>query len=134
MKAINYALFLVFCGVAGTGLALEYHLESGGRGGALVAGLRKNQWEEIHLYLGLGLLVLSLVHLFINWSWVVKVATQQRRVVRVLTLGLGVLIFLAPLVLPAIPRSSSPEAGADGASNEAVKGPQVRARVHREDP
>lgn len=127
MKAINYVLFLVFCGVAGTGLALEYRLESGGRGGALVGGLSKHTWEEIHFYLGVGLLVLGLLHLLINWSWVVKVATQQRLVLLTLSIGLGVVIFLAPFILPAVPRNSG------DANVETAQGPQVRARVHRED-
>ncbi len=127
LRISNYLLFLLSCVMIGTGLTLELRFADSGPQRVIIAGLSRHDWSELHFIAALGFIVLSLLHLILNWSWVVKVATRQRSLLLLLSIGLGLLLIAAPLLLPAKPRSAGDGMGIMGSG----KGPQTRAQRHR---
>jgi hypothetical protein len=85
----NAVLFLVFCLLAGTGLAMEFRLDDGG---ATLLGVPKRDWAKVHALTALSVLSLVAVHLWTNWPWVRSVLARLRwPTVAVVSLGLAVL-------------------------------------------
>ncbi|NLI83053.1 MAG: DUF4405 domain-containing protein [Deltaproteobacteria bacterium] len=70
---IDALLFVDLCSIAAIGLLLAFVIPFGG--GTAVPkyflGLHRHDWGDIHLYLSLFLLVLLILHIWLNWSWVV---------------------------------------------------------------
>jgi hypothetical protein len=93
----NAVLYLVFCLLAGTGLALAFRLDDG-RG--ILLGVAKRDWAKVHALTALSVLSLVAVHLWANWPWLRAVLARLRwPTVIVTSLGLGVLalFLLAPV-------------------------------------
>jgi hypothetical protein len=92
----NAVLFIVFCLLAGTGLALAFRLEDGG---ATLLGVTKRDWAKVHAITALSVLSLVVFHLWANWPWVRSTLARLRwQTVMVASLGLAVLTFF--LVAP----------------------------------
>jgi hypothetical protein len=90
-------LYLVFCLLAGTGLAMEFRLD---HDGASLLGMTKRDWAQVHAITALSVLSLVAFHLWANWPWLRSVLGRLRwQTVVVLTLGLTVLaiFLLAPV-------------------------------------
>jgi hypothetical protein len=101
-KVIDLALYLVACALTGTGLLLAYRLPHGGghTSRVLFLGYGRHAWGEIHTWLAFVAISLAVVHLLLNWQWLVKVAASKkvwRLAVGVLT---GLLVVGAFLLLP----------------------------------
>jgi hypothetical protein len=101
-KAIDLALYLVACALTGTGLLLAYRLPHGGghTSRILFLGYGRHAWGEIHAWLAYVAISLAVVHLLLNWQWLVKVAASKklwRLAVRVLS---GLIIVGAFFLLP----------------------------------
>jgi len=101
-KVIDLALYLVACMLTGTGLLLAYRLPHGGghTGRILFLGYGRHAWGEIHTWLAYVAIFLAVIHLLLNWQWLVKVAASKRAwrlAVGVLT---GLLIVGAFCLLP----------------------------------
>ena len=101
-KALDLALYLVACLTAGTGLLLAYRLPHGaGNAGRVVFfGYGRHEWGDIHTWLAFFGLLLVVVHLALNWQWLVKVAASKH--IWRLAAGIlsGLLIIIAFLLLP----------------------------------
>ena len=100
-KLIDLILYLLFCALAGTGMLLAYRLpHGGGVGRSLFLSFGRHEWGEIHTWLAYFSIALLVVHLLLNWQWLVKVAASKH----VWRLAAGILIGLfivgAFLLLP----------------------------------
>ena len=99
-KLLNFALYLLFCLMVGTGLLLEFRLPPRSRG-MEVLGLSRHDWGEVHLWISYGFMGLILLHLFLHRAWLIKVASSrhQWRLWAGLAVGLFLILFL--LLYPA---------------------------------
>jgi hypothetical protein len=78
-RILNLALYLLSCFMIGTGLILWLRLppmQGRHRGGAAEAlfGMTRHEWGDWHLFAGLALVALGVVHLLMNWTWMRKIA------------------------------------------------------------
>jgi hypothetical protein len=101
-KAIDLALYLLACVTAGTGLLLAYRLPHGaGNGGRVVFfGYGRHEWGDIHTWFAYFALLLGVVHLALNWQWLVKVAASKHIWRLAAGILLGLLVVIAFLMLP----------------------------------
>ena len=127
LRFSNYLLFLATCVLIGTGLTLELRFSGNGPQRTIIGGLSRHDWSELHFIVALAFIALSLAHLILNWSWVVKVATAQNSARLLLSVGLGLLLIAVPLLVPEQPRKAGDGLGIGGSG----QGPQIRARQHR---
>jgi len=101
-KAIDLVLYLVACVTAGTGLLLAYRLPHGAGNASRVVffGYGRHEWGDIHTWLAYFGIFLVVVHLALNWQWLVKVAASKH--IWRLAAGIlsGLLIVIAFLFLP----------------------------------
>jgi hypothetical protein len=52
------------------GLGRELHSGQGGEHIRELLGMRRHDWGDIHLWLGITFVVLMLAHLILHWSWI----------------------------------------------------------------
>jgi hypothetical protein len=101
-RVLDLALYMVACVTAGTGLLLAYRLPHGaGNAGRVVFfGYGRHEWGDIHTWLAYVGIFLVVVHLALNWQWLVKVAASKH--IGRLAAGIlsGLLIVIAFLFLP----------------------------------
>jgi hypothetical protein len=73
---IDALLFVDLCSIAVIGLLLAFVIPTGKTPEAskFLLGLHRHQWGDIHLYLSLMLLGLLILHVWLNWTWVVQSA------------------------------------------------------------
>jgi hypothetical protein len=83
LDAIMFAAFFV---VSLSGLIVWLFLPSGGyRGGrnpfygATLLSLSRHEWNDVHLWVGLAIMALSLLHLALHWRWISCVARRWAR-------------------------------------------------------
>ncbi|MGV8073260.1 MAG: DUF4405 domain-containing protein [Syntrophobacteraceae bacterium] len=71
---IDALLFVDICSIGAIGLLLAFVIPTGGGRGAskYFIGLHRHQWGDIHLYLSLFMLGLLVLHVWLNWTWVVN--------------------------------------------------------------
>jgi cell division protein FtsW (lipid II flippase) len=69
---IDALLFIDMCSIAVIGLLMAFVIPSGqhARGEKSFLWLHRHDWGDIHLYLSLFLLVLLILHLWLNWTWI----------------------------------------------------------------
>jgi hypothetical protein len=101
-KAIDLALYLVACVTAGTGLLLAYRLSHGaGKASRVVFFVYgRHEWGDIHTWLAYFAIFLAVVHLALNWQWLVKVAASKHNWRLAAGILSGLLIVIAFLLLP----------------------------------
>lgn len=95
-RVLNALLWLVFCGMAGTGLLLAFRLPPGSRGGAglTAMGWGRHDWGDVHTWLSYGFLVLIAAHLTLHWRWLWQVAAKRRAWPLLAGLGAGLLLMI----------------------------------------
>jgi hypothetical protein len=78
-KLTDLVLFLSACMLTGTGLLLAYRLPhgQGHAGRVLFLGYGRHEWGDIHTWLAYVAIFLVVVHLLLNWTWLVKVAASK---------------------------------------------------------
>ncbi len=71
---IDVILFVDICSIAGIGLLLAFVIPEGraSRASKYFLGLHRHEWGEIHLFLSILLLALLVLHLWLNWTWIVQ--------------------------------------------------------------
>ena len=81
---LDALLLSVFALVSFSGLLLAFVLPSGGfQGGrnpfynTLFLTLTRHAWRDLHLWAGLGLILVLIVHLAFHWRWVTCVIRRQ---------------------------------------------------------
>ena len=75
---VDGLLFIDLCSVSVLGILLGFVIPRG-RGPEVdkyFLGLHRHQWGSIHLWLSMILLVLVVVHVWLNWRWVVKLSRR----------------------------------------------------------
>jgi mono/diheme cytochrome c family protein len=77
-RLLNLLLYLSFCVMIGTGLLMAYRLVPGSLGGQGLEVLRwdRHQWGDLHRWISYLFVALMLVHLALNWNWLVKCAAK----------------------------------------------------------
>ena len=78
-RVLDLALYLVACVTAGTGLLLAYRLPhgAGNANREVFFGYGRHEWGDIHTWLAYLGIILVVVHLALNWQWLVKVAASK---------------------------------------------------------
>lgn len=66
MAVSNAVLYLVFCVLAATGLAMAFRLDEAD---ATLLGVAKRDWARIHTIAAVSVLSLVALHLWVNWAW-----------------------------------------------------------------
>jgi Domain of unknown function (DUF4405) len=101
-RMLDLALYLVACVTAGTGLLLAYRLPhgAGNANRVIFLGYGRHEWGDIHTWIAFLGIILVMVHLVLNWQWLVKVAASKH--IWRLAAGIlsGLLIVVAFLLLP----------------------------------
>jgi cytochrome b len=84
--SLNSLLFVAFFLVNISGLIVWLVLPSGGyQGGrnpfynATIFTLTRHGWKDLHLWVGLALIVILTIHLVLHWQWVTCVARRYTR-------------------------------------------------------
>ena len=58
-------------GLVTTGLLIYFVLPPAvGQGRAVVVGMNRHDWGEVHFWIAMGVLLLLLVHMVLHWQWV----------------------------------------------------------------
>ena len=89
-KWLNLGLYLVVCFLFGTGIVMWLRLPPGqgrrhrggrgdGEGPRELLGLDRHEWGDWHTYAALALVALTVVHLAMNWAWMMKIAGGRHR-------------------------------------------------------
>jgi Domain of unknown function (DUF4405) len=78
-RMLDLALYLVACVTAGTGLLLAYRLPhgAGNANRVIFLGYGRHEWGDIHTWIAFLGIILVMVHLVLNWQWLVKVAASK---------------------------------------------------------
>jgi hypothetical protein len=81
--SLDAVMFAVFFVVSLSGLIAWLFLPSGGyRGGrnpfygATLLNLSRHEWNDVHLWTGLAIIALALLHLALHWQWIVCTARR----------------------------------------------------------
>jgi hypothetical protein len=74
MYFVNALLFVDICSIFAIGLLLAFVIPSGGGRYAekYFIGLHRHTWADLHFYLALLLIGLLILHVWLNWKWVVQ--------------------------------------------------------------
>jgi hypothetical protein len=90
-------LYLVFCVLAATGLAMAFRLDDSG---ATLLGMAKRDWASVHAIAALSVLSLVVLHLWVNWAWLRSVFARLKwstALIAVLGLAMLAIALLAPV-------------------------------------
>jgi len=105
-RGLDLLLYLTLCVMIGTGLLLVYKLPP--RSQALeVIGWTRHEWGNFHMWISFLFVGLILVHLILNWSWLVKCAAKGHSWRIAAGLSTGGAIIAAFLLLPTPSHSST---------------------------
>lgn len=101
-RLCNAALWLLFCGLSGTGLLLAFRLPPGSRGGKGLSALGwgRHDWGDFHSWLSYGFLALVLLHLALHWRWFWQIAAKKRAWPILLGILGGLALMLSLALLP----------------------------------
>ncbi len=71
---IDIAMFIDICSIAVVGLLLGFVIPKGKvpHLDKYFLGLHRHDWGDIHLYLSVSLLILLVIHIWLNWAWIVQ--------------------------------------------------------------
>lgn len=103
---IDLTSFLAFLGLIMTGLVLFIALPHGS-GKAVIWGMTRHEWGDVHFWLAVGFVVLMGIHLVLHWNWV-KCMFQTRlldkmgrtgRIGFVLLILILAFLVIAPLII-----------------------------------
>jgi hypothetical protein len=92
----NALLYLVFCLLAATGLAMEFRLDDSN---TALLGVAKRDWAKVHALTAISFLSLTAIHLWVNWPWLRTLLTRLRWPTLVVTTA-GLFILATFLLAP----------------------------------
>ncbi|MFA5189666.1 MAG: DUF4405 domain-containing protein [Verrucomicrobiia bacterium] len=102
MRTVNWLLYAGFCALTGTGLLLSFRMPPGSRGGRGLEflGWGRHDWGDVHLWIALAVIALTVAHLVLNWAWVKKVGSDGRHWGLLGRGSIGLALVVVFLVLP----------------------------------
>jgi Domain of unknown function (DUF4405) len=78
LRSQNFALYLLSCLLAGSGILLAERLPRGRTYNALtVLGLHRHDWSRVHEFVAYSWMALCFVHLAMHWRWIVTVGASK---------------------------------------------------------
>lgn len=92
----NALLYLAFCLLAATGLAMTFRLDDGAQ---VLLGLDKRAWARVHAITALSVVSLVVLHLWVNWRWIRSMLARLRWPTLVIAL-VGLAMLAAALLAP----------------------------------
>jgi hypothetical protein len=102
---VDVLLFVDICSVSVIGILLGFVIPKGRvpDRDKYFLGLHRHEWGSIHLWLSIALLVLVVIHIWLNWSWVVQVSrrlfeTRWRMMLVIFCASSLVVLFLGWLI------------------------------------
>jgi hypothetical protein len=84
--------------MTGTGLLLAYRLH--GSQGLTIIGMGRHEWGNVHLWISYIAVVAVVAHLFMNWTWLKKIASSMKPLRLWVGLLAGILIIAVFALLP----------------------------------
>jgi hypothetical protein len=93
LSPANAALYMAACALAGTGLLLEFRMDTE-EGVVRLFGMGRDDWGEIHIIVAIMFLALTGLHLALNWAWIRMAVTNTKWMVPALAAGLGIIAVL----------------------------------------
>jgi hypothetical protein len=71
---LDSLLFVNICSLAAIGLLLAFVVLAGkgSYSDKYFLGLHRHDWGDLHLYLSLFLLALLILHIWLNWTWIIQ--------------------------------------------------------------
>ena len=101
MRVVNLGLYATGCFLAGTGWLLGERMPHGREShGLTFLGFRRHDWAELHEWVAYGSIALVVLHLLLNWQWLVVIASSRKVWRAALGLGAGVALIAVFAVLP----------------------------------
>ena len=68
---IDTLLFVDFCSVMVVGLLMAFIIPGGsGETSRYFLGLHRHEWGNVHLFLAISLIGLLVIHVWLNWPWI----------------------------------------------------------------
>lgn len=112
---IDAMMFLAMMALTGTGFLTRFVLLSGQAGREVygekvdmsMLGISRDSWHTIHLYLGVFILVLLVLHIVLHWKQIGVMYRQMiaaditRQAVLVIFVLISILLVIFPYILPA---------------------------------
>ena len=86
--------------MTGTGLLLAYRLHGSPGGRALIIGMDRHEWGNVHLWISYIAVVAVVAHLIMNWTWLKKIASSMKPLRLWGGLVAGILIIVVFVLLP----------------------------------
>jgi hypothetical protein len=75
-RILNYALYILFCLMIGTGCVLHFRLPPRS-GRASMLGWTRHEWGEIHTWIAYAFILLIVIHLVMHRVWLIKIASSR---------------------------------------------------------
>lgn len=116
---VDTFIFALFIILAATGLFLYFKLPPGSHG-AVVWGLSRHTWGDIHFWVAVVFLTFIAYHLILNWNWIIcmikgryKDINKQNK-----NITFAVIAIFLLLVISILPFLSSVNDSTKGSANE----------------
>ena len=110
---IDTVAFVFFVFITATGLLMHYILPPGSGHFMELWGMDRHEWGKIHFWISVGFLVILALHLILHWRWIISMLKGQPAEESGYRIALGVLAFVALLVLATTPFFSPVEKSDD---------------------
>lgn len=79
---IDIVAAFLFLGMIATGYILRFPLPPGSNKTLSLWGYTRHQWGDVHFWISMGLLAVSVVHLVLHWNWIVTVIGKRCHLVK----------------------------------------------------
>jgi len=104
-RYVDILMYGLFCFITGSGLLIGYRLapcsRGGGDHGQTLLSMSRHEWGEWHLWAAYAAIVLLVIHMVLNFSFIKNVVASKNRLLLALITIAGVsiigLFLLAPL-------------------------------------
>lgn len=136
---IDVAMLVAMLGLIWTGILIWAVLPAGIRGGRGLTlwGLNRHEFGDIHMGLGVALLILSGLHLWLHWGWfackltnMIKTTNsqnmQKRKIHAMIIVFVILVLTIASLFLAKIQVASGPDGHSGGYRHGQQRGNQIQ--------
>ena len=98
---IDAVAFAAFVLLVSTGLLMRYVLPPGSGHFALLWGMDRHEWGQIHFWIAVIMIASIILHIILHWRWIVSmIEGRDRSGIRVIISIVGVIIVLILAVMP----------------------------------